>query len=163
VKHCMADVVPSLVRILNRSFETAVVPANMKKSRVVPVFKSGDRTNPNSYRPISAILLVSKIMEKIVFKRLTVFLFANFSLFSKQYGFVSGLSTESALFDLISDIQCSLDQRLRTVGVFYDICKAFISVDHNFLLTKPRCFGIRKWVQIDVFEVISAVVFNVLM
>jgi hypothetical protein len=74
----MADVVPSIVRILNRSFETAVVLASMEKSGVIPVFKSGDRTDPNNYSPIS----VSKIMENIVFKKLTGFLSANYSLFS---------------------------------------------------------------------------------
>jgi hypothetical protein len=68
----------------------------MKKSSVIPVFKSGDRTNPNNYRPISVIPLVPKIMEKIVFKRFTSFLSANDCIFSKQY----------ALFDLIPDIQC---------------------------------------------------------
>jgi hypothetical protein len=113
LKHCMPDVVSSIVRIriLNRSFETAVVPANMK----ISVFKSGDRTDLNSYRPISVIPLVSKILEKIVFKRLFGFLSANYSLFSKQYESVSGTSTVCALFDLISDMQFSLDHRLRTV------------------------------------------------
>jgi hypothetical protein len=72
----MVDVVPSIVRMLNRSFETAYVPANMKKSRIIPVFKYSDRTDPNNYtyRPNFVIPLVSKIMEKIVFKRLTVFI-----------------------------------------------------------------------------------------
>jgi hypothetical protein len=64
-----------------------------EKSRVIPVFKSDNRADPNNYRPISVIPLVPKIMEKIVFKR-----------FTKQYGFVSGSSTECALFDLIPDI-----------------------------------------------------------
>jgi hypothetical protein len=74
-----------IVRILNRwSFETTVVSANMKKSRDLHVFKSGDRTDPNNYRHI----FVSKSMEKIVFKRLTGFLSANYSLFSKQCGLV---------------------------------------------------------------------------
>jgi hypothetical protein len=95
--YCMTDVVPSIVRILNRSFQTAVVPANIK---------SGNRADPNNYRPISVIPLVPKIMEKIVFKRFTSFLSANYCLFSKQYGFVSGSSTDCALFDLIPDIQC---------------------------------------------------------
>jgi hypothetical protein len=40
LKHYMVDVVPSIVRILNRSFETVVVPENMKKSWVIPVLKS---------------------------------------------------------------------------------------------------------------------------
>jgi hypothetical protein len=70
-------------------------------------------------------VMVSKIMEKIVFKRLNGFLSANNSLFSKQYGFVSCSSTECALFDLISDIQCSLDQRLRTVRVFIGYLQGF--------------------------------------
>jgi hypothetical protein len=64
----------------------------MKKSRVIPVFKFGDHTDPNNYRPISVIPLFSKI----VFKKLTGFLSANYSLFSKQYGFVSGSNTECA-------------------------------------------------------------------
>jgi hypothetical protein len=52
-------------------------------------------------------------LDKIVFKRLNGFLSANYSIFSKQFGFVLGSSTECALFDLILNIQCSLDQRLR--------------------------------------------------
>jgi hypothetical protein len=82
----------------------------MKKSRVIQVFKSGDRTDPNNYRPTSVIPLVSKIMEKIVFKLLTAFPSANYSLFSKQYGFV----------------------RIRSV--LFLIFKAFDSVDETALL-----------------------------
>jgi hypothetical protein len=64
-------------------------------------------------------------MEKIVFKRLIGFLSASYSLFSKQCGLVSGSSTECALVDLILDIQCSLDQRIRTVGVFFRYLQGF--------------------------------------
>jgi hypothetical protein len=49
-------------------------------------------------------------MEKAVFIRLTAFLAANYHLFSRQNGFVSGSSSVCGLFDLISDIQTSLDR-----------------------------------------------------
>jgi hypothetical protein len=100
LKYCMADDFPSIIRILSRLFETAVVPVNMKKSKVIPVFKSGDRTDPDNYRPISVIPLplVSKFMEKIVFKRLTGFFSVNYSLFLEQYMDLFKVRVRSALF-----------------------------------------------------------------
>jgi hypothetical protein len=69
---------------------------------VVPVYKQGDRLDPKNYRPILVSPILTKIMEKDVFKRLTAFLAANYHLFSRQYGFVSGSSTVCGLFDPVS-------------------------------------------------------------
>jgi hypothetical protein len=106
-------------------------------------YKQEDRLDPKNYRPISVVPILTKIMEKVVFKRLTAFLAANYHLFIRQYGFVSGSSTVCGLFDLISSIQASLDRKLKTAGVFLGNSKAFDSVNHEFLLRKLRCFGIR--------------------
>jgi hypothetical protein len=64
LRHCLTDVVPSIVRVVNKFFETSVVPLGMKKSKVVPIYKQLDS---NNYRPISVIPVIMKIMEKVEF------------------------------------------------------------------------------------------------
>jgi hypothetical protein len=73
--------------VVHKSFETSVVPLGFKISKVFPINKQGDRLDPNNYRPILVVLILIKFMGKVVFKRLTAFLVANYFLFSRQYGF----------------------------------------------------------------------------
>ncbi len=48
--------------LFNTSFSTGIVPENFKLARVVPVFKKGDHSNLNNYRPIS---LLSRLQQTI--------------------------------------------------------------------------------------------------
>jgi hypothetical protein len=50
-----------------------VFPSKWKVSNVCPVFKNGDKQNKSNYKPIALLSLVSKCLEKIVFKRLYEF------------------------------------------------------------------------------------------
>ena len=63
-----------LTHIINLSLTTGVVPENMKISKVIQIFKSGDRTLFTNYRPISIITVYSKILERIISKKLITFL-----------------------------------------------------------------------------------------
>jgi hypothetical protein len=57
--------------------------------------------------------------------------------------FSSRSTTVCGLLDLISGIQASFHRKLKTAGVFLDLAKTFDSVNHEFLLRKLHCFGIR--------------------
>ena len=48
-----------------------------KKGKVSPLFKSGDRCDPNNYRPITVLPALSKIMEKLVHIQLYSYLNEN--------------------------------------------------------------------------------------
>jgi len=57
-----------LTRIINLSFSSGVVPDDWKTSKVVPLFKSGNRKEMDSYRPTSILPVISKIDEKVVYQ-----------------------------------------------------------------------------------------------
>ena len=61
----------SLTRLFNRSLANKTFPSIWKKGKVSRLFTiyirlSGDRCNPNNYRPITVLPALSKIMEKLV-------------------------------------------------------------------------------------------------
>ena len=62
-------VAPSLTYIFNLSLATGIYIVDWKRARVTPIFKSGDRRQCASYRPISILPAVSKVFEKEVFRQ----------------------------------------------------------------------------------------------
>lgn len=129
--------------ICNLSFETGVFPALFKKAVVCPIFKSGDKTSPSNYRPISLLSTLSKILEKLVKKRVMNYLEKYNLLSQNQYGFREQKSTEDAVLRLTSLVTSYMDQRNKCVGVFLDLQKAFDTVSIPILLTRMENVGIR--------------------
>ena len=89
------EIATYLAHIINQSFNTEIVPGNLnlKTAKVIPIFKSGDNTVLNNYRPISILPAISKVLEKLVCNRLVGFLEENDILYKHQYGFRSKHST----------------------------------------------------------------------
>ena len=79
---------PALVKLtVNLSINQRCFPNNWKSAKVVTLFKAGDRSDPNNYRPISILPTVSKIIEKAVHSQLHAYLQDNKLPFVRQFGF----------------------------------------------------------------------------
>ena len=66
-----ADLIaPFIAHIINLSLEQGTVPDDMKHSKVIPLFKKGDRSDPDNYRTVSILSVVSKVLEKVVHEQL---------------------------------------------------------------------------------------------
>ena len=76
----------------------------MKKADIIPLFKSKDEHECTNYRPISLLLTISKLLEKIVYRRTYNFLETTGQLYNSQYGFRQGHSCENAVSELLADI-----------------------------------------------------------
>ena len=95
----------------------------MKIAKVIPMFKSGTKTEVTNYRPISLLPQFSKILEKLFLTRINSFLWANNILSSSQYGFRTKLSTSLAVMELIEEITNATDNKKHAIGVFIDLKK----------------------------------------
>ena len=56
---------PVLAMIINMSIEQGVYPSKLKMAKIVPIFKSGDQSEPDNYRPISLLSVFNRIFENV--------------------------------------------------------------------------------------------------
>ena len=77
VKSVSNHISEPLTHIFNVSFTSGVFPGKMKLAKVIPIFKSNDKLSVNNYRPISLLPVFSKVLEKLMHKRLVSFLLIN--------------------------------------------------------------------------------------
>ena len=74
LKIAAPKIVPIFVKIVNSSLMTGIFPSGMKLAKVIPIFKNGNIQDVNNYRPILLLSVFSKIIEKLMHKRLYSFL-----------------------------------------------------------------------------------------
>ena len=101
-----------------------------------PIFKKGDRNETNNYRGISVTIPVAKIFEKILASQITIYLNINNILYSGQRGFRTSHSCETALHELLSDLNSIRDQKKIALLLFIDFRKAFDQVESHKLILK---------------------------
>ena len=124
----------AITHIINQSLHTGIFPDKLKLAKVIPVFKKGDRTKLDNYRPISILPAISKIFERAIFDQLYIHFTHNNLFYESQYGFKKNHATEFAVLELIDRITQSLDNGKTPVNIYLDLSKAFDTLDHSILL-----------------------------
>ena len=135
-----------LTYLFNCSLNTAVFPEKWKVAKVIPLFKGGDREEVGNYRPVSLLPLPGKILEKIVHKRITNFWEDNKFLSKDQGGFRKGFSTVATVADLTDDLFTQINEGNTTLATFFDLRKAFDTVNIGILKKKLERSGVRNLV-----------------
>jgi hypothetical protein len=135
-------IAPILAHVFTLCVASGVFPGCLKKAVVVPIYKGGSMSELSNYRPISLLPTISKILEKILVKRITSHLELNHILNGRQFGFREGCGTENALLGFSETALKFLDQGFETLSIFVDLSKAFDTVDHARLADKLDKAGV---------------------
>ena len=121
VKDAATEIAKPLLILANRSFQCGQFPNDEKIVRMTPVYKSNEKTLLDNYRPISTLPVFSKVLEKLVYNRISRYLEGNDLVNHYQYGFRQNRSTKHAISILIYDVRTSMDQGQLTGSVFMDL------------------------------------------
>lgn len=126
-----------LIKLINGILCTSHFPTVWKIAKVIPISKKcKDATMINSYRPISLLPHISKIVEKIIKNRMTKFLHRNKLLVDEQFGFRAAHCTTDQLARLVNEITLNFNKKLHTGALLLDIESAFPSVWHAGIIYK---------------------------
>ena len=132
-----------LAKIINNSLQTGIFPDILKIAKICPIYKNGNKSETQNYRPISLLSSFSKLFEKAMHIRLTDYLEKYKILHNSQYGFRKNYATSMPLLEMYDKISLAIDNNEYAVGIFLDLSKAFDTVDHNLLLNKLSYYGVR--------------------
>ena len=145
MKECFANISSVIVRIVNLSMESGILPTGLKVASVKPLLKKQSLSPEEfkNFRPISNLSFLSKVIEKCVAKQLIDYLDTNDLHVIYQSAYRKLHSTETALIRVYNDIAIALDQKRSVILLLLDLSAAFDTVDHSILLSRlSHRFGI---------------------
>ena len=115
---------------------SGTVPDCLKHAIIKPLLKKSHLDNEilKNYRPVSNLPFLSKVLEKIVAKRLLAHIDKYKLHETLQSAYKQYHSTETALVRVQNDILMNLDRKRGVMLVLLDLSAAFDTIDHNVLL-----------------------------
>ncbi|BHF61962.1 hypothetical protein SprV_0100494200 [Sparganum proliferum] len=118
-------------------------PETWKTSIIIPVFKSGSRSDVNNYRGVHKTPSLAKLLERIIFNEILDFCLADRLLSSSQNGFLPERSCKTYNLAFLNLITSLRNDQQSVVVIYFDLSKAFDKVPHGRLLVKLEALGIR--------------------
>jgi len=148
LKDLSQSVIRPLTRLFNLVIETGIIPKGWKVSRIVPVFKSGDKTLVSNYRPVSNISSISKAFEKALISKLQKYLDHDILFGSHQHSYRLHTSTTTACVVIQDYVASELDKNRLVLMYSADLSSAFDLLIPNLLAQRLVELNIpSRWIK----------------
>ena len=136
VKENLSCFITPLQHMLNQSLQSGIFPDELKHGSVIPIIKSQDSDweMHNSYRPVTTLPFLSKLLEKAASLQITSYLQNENLIPQYQSAYLKSHSCETALFKFTNDVQQMLSEDKMVILLQLDLSAAFDTVDHAVLL-----------------------------
>lgn len=160
--NCADNIAIPLTYLFNKSIKSCNFPNVWKDSFIVPLFKSGNKSDIKNYRGIAKLSIIPKLFEKIITEQLCYQVSTLISPY--QHGFQKGCSTTTNLLHLTSEIYHGFLQHQQIDVIYTDFSKAFDKVNHMLLRKKLCLLGFSnstlQWIFSYLTNRIQAVLFK---
>ena len=136
----------SVKDLFNKIYTTKQLPEQWKTGRTIPLFKKGDPTIEDNYRPITNLCSLAKVFERAILRRIQdIELELSIDLTGKtQHGFKVGRSTMTAALSVKRSLIEAIDKGRWAGLVSIDLSAAFDVVNHGVLITRIENTGLPK-------------------
>lgn len=149
LKHLPHRAIAKLTSLYNAAIHYKYIPSVWKVAEIKMILKPGKNpTEPSSYRPISLLPVIGKLFEKVLSKRLNLFIKQRNIIPSHQFGFRQQHSTIEQIHRITHAIEDCIEKKEISTAVFLDVSKAFDGVWHKGLLYKLNKLLPKQYCQI---------------
>lgn len=129
-----------LTNLFNMSLKKGIFPTKFKEAIIIPIHKTGSKSNIANYRPISILTVFSKLFERIVYDQIYITIAR--SIQNQQHGFLQKRSVLTNLVNFTEYLTSNMDNRHQVDVIYTDYSKAFDKVNHSILIKKLHQLGI---------------------
>ena len=145
LKTCISAFIKPITIMINKCFDEGQFPSAFKHALVVPLLKKLNlpKEELSSYRPVSHLNFMSKVIEKIVYNKLVRHIqgFSGFAVYQSAYRMFH--STETTLLKVQNDLLLAFKEQKVSALTLLDLSAAFDTVDHAILTDRLQsCFGL---------------------
>ena len=138
LKECIDTFIPIWTELVNISLTQGSMEC-LKGAILLPLIKDldelMDKDSFKNYRPISNLLFVGKLIERVISIRLYKHMDDNNLHSEVQYGYRKGHSTETLLLKVVNDLLDNCDRKMPSILMLLDLSAAFDTVDQSKLLS----------------------------
>ncbi|PKU34706.1 rna-directed dna polymerase from mobile element jockey- hypothetical protein [Limosa lapponica baueri] len=132
----------SLFIVYRQSWQTEEVPVDQRLANVTPIYKKGEKEDPENYRPVSLTPVPGKVMEQIILSATMWQMQDNQVMGPSQHGFMKGRSCLNNLICFYDKVTCLVDEGKAVAVVSMDFRKVFDTVSRSILLETLAAYGL---------------------
>ena len=143
VKHGASILHGPITHVINLSIGQSKFAAHWKIGRLLPLHKGKGKIHqdPDSFRPISLLPVIGKIMERVIQPQILDFMSKTRQFNENNYSYRKEHSTMTAMIQISNDIFEGCNENEITTSVTIDQSATFDVLHHNTLMRKRKVYN----------------------